>query len=97
MPTNVEEFSTCADFSFCSPGISPMSCSSGRQQIGGLGKQSSQSRQAEAVLFKNEACNESGSTSLAVNCVYNNIGQRIEKGTMLIHLIMKNQAFVNKT
>ncbi|XP_011011986.1 PREDICTED: uncharacterized protein At1g51745-like [Populus euphratica] len=64
-----------------STGISPMSCSSGRQQIGGLGGQSSQSRQAEAVLFKNEACNESGSSSLAVNCVYNNISQRIEKGT----------------
>ncbi|KAJ6963666.1 hypothetical protein NC652_002092 [Populus alba x Populus x berolinensis] len=64
-----------------STGISPMSCSSGRQQIGGLGRQSSQSRRAEAVLFKNEACNESGSTSLAVNCVYNNISQRIEKGT----------------
>ena len=57
-----------------------MSCSSGKHQIGGLGKQFSQSSQAEAVSLKNEACNESGSTSLAAACVYNNISQRIEKG-----------------
>ncbi|CAK7356817.1 unnamed protein product [Dovyalis caffra] len=66
-----------------STGISPVivSCSSGRQQISGWGRQSSQSSQAEAVLVKKEACNESDSTSLAANCVYNNISQRIEKGT----------------
>ncbi|KAJ6701031.1 TUDOR/PWWP/MBT SUPERFAMILY PROTEIN [Salix koriyanagi] len=66
-----------------STGISPVlvSCSSGSRQIGGLGRQCSQSSLVEAVLLKNEACNESGSSSLAVNCVYNNISQRIEKGT----------------
>jgi hypothetical protein len=31
-------------------------------------------------LLKNEACNESGSTSLAAACIYNNFSQRIEKG-----------------
>ncbi|KAG6782131.1 hypothetical protein POTOM_011519 [Populus tomentosa] len=63
-------------------GFSPIlvSCSPGKHQIGGLGKQFSQSSQAEAVLLKNEACNESGSTSLAAACVYNNFSQRIEKG-----------------
>ncbi|KAJ6704407.1 TUDOR/PWWP/MBT SUPERFAMILY PROTEIN [Salix viminalis] len=65
-----------------STGFSPIhvSCSSGKHQIGGLGKQFSQSSQAEAVSLKNEACSESGSTSLAAACVYNNISQRIEKG-----------------
>lgn len=65
-----------------SPGFSPIfvSCSSGKPQVGGLGRQSSQSSQAETVSLRNEGLNESGSTSSeAVHT--SNCNQRIEKGT----------------
>ncbi|XP_048443133.1 uncharacterized protein At1g51745-like isoform X2 [Pyrus x bretschneideri] len=48
-------------------GSSPIrtACSSGKPQIGALGRQSSQSHQSEAVSLKNERINESGCTSSA--------------------------------
>ncbi|XP_068335331.1 uncharacterized protein At1g51745-like isoform X2 [Pyrus communis] len=48
-------------------GSSPIrtACSSGKPQIGALGRQSSQSRQPEAVSLKNERINEYGCTSSA--------------------------------
>ncbi|KAK9281541.1 hypothetical protein L1049_004444 [Liquidambar formosana] len=55
------------------------SCSSGKPQVGVLGRQSSPSSRAEIVLMRNEGLHESGSTSSAA--VHNNISQRIEKGT----------------
>ncbi|XP_034695400.1 uncharacterized protein At1g51745 isoform X2 [Vitis riparia] len=64
-----------------SAGFSPIfvSCSSGKPQVGGLGRQSSQSSQAETVSLRNEGLNESGSTSSeAVHT--SNCNQRIEKG-----------------
>lgn len=71
-----------ANFSFHSTGFSPtyVSSSSGRHQVGGLGRESSQNIQAEAVPLKIEGLNESNSTSLAATHV-NNISQRIEKGS----------------
>ncbi|XP_062155381.1 uncharacterized protein At1g51745-like isoform X2 [Alnus glutinosa] len=55
----------------------PVSLSSGRHHGGALGRQSSQSCQAEAVSLRNEGLNESVSTSSAA---VNNISPRIEKG-----------------
>lgn len=58
----------------------PVSFSCGRPNGGALGRQSSQSCQAETVSLRTEGLNESVSTSsVAVNV--NNISQRIEKGT----------------
>ncbi|KAM2993835.1 hypothetical protein FF2_045883 [Malus domestica] len=61
-------------------GSSPIraACSSGKPQIGALGRQSSQSRQPEAVSLKNERINESGCTSSAA---LHDIGISIEKGS----------------
>ncbi|CAL9009843.1 unnamed protein product [Prunus brigantina] len=61
-------------------GYSPLIavCSSGKPQIGALGRQSSQSSQAEAVSLRDERINESGSTSSAA---LHDIGQSIEKGS----------------
>ncbi|XP_044496958.1 uncharacterized protein At1g51745-like [Mangifera indica] len=65
-----------------SAGFSPMlvPCSTGRPEVGVLGRQSSQCSQGETVSLKNEGLNESGSTSSAAAHV-NNISQRMEKGT----------------
>ncbi|KAJ0075184.1 hypothetical protein Patl1_33377 [Pistacia atlantica] len=65
-----------------SAGFSPMlvPCSSGRPQVGVLGRQSSQCSLGETVSLKNEGLNESGSTSSAAVHV-NNISQRMEKDT----------------
>ncbi|XP_044486601.1 uncharacterized protein At1g51745-like [Mangifera indica] len=64
-----------------SAGSSPMvvPCSSGRPQVGVLGRQSSQCSLEESIPSKNEGLNESGSTSSAAVHV-NNICQ-MEKGT----------------
>ncbi|KAF3450633.1 hypothetical protein FNV43_RR06722 [Rhamnella rubrinervis] len=62
-------------------GLSPtfMSSSSGRPEIGELGRQSSQSSRAEDFSLRNESINEPGSTSSAA--MHGNIGQRLDKGT----------------
>ncbi|KAJ9692134.1 hypothetical protein PVL29_011285 [Vitis rotundifolia] len=81
-----------------SAGFSPIfvSCSSGKPQVGGLGRQSSQSSQAETVSLRNEGLNESGSTSSeAVHT--SNCNQRIEKGTSKWQLKGKrNSRHINK-
>lgn len=81
-----------------SPGFSPIfvSCSSVKPQVDGLGRQSSQSSQAETVSLRNEGLNESGSTSSeAVHT--SNCNQRIEKGTSKWQLKGKrNSRHINK-
>ncbi|KAM0956577.1 hypothetical protein ACFX2I_024770 [Malus domestica] len=61
-------------------GSSPIltACSSGKPQNGAMGRQSSQSRQAESVTLKNERINESGCTSSAA---LHDIGISIDKGS----------------
>ncbi|KAJ9190297.1 hypothetical protein P3X46_001516 [Hevea brasiliensis] len=80
-----------------SAGFSPMVVSSsGKHQVGGLGRQSSQSSQAEAVSLKNEGLNESVSASSAATHA-NNISQRMEKGTSKWQLKGKrNSRHINK-
>ena len=81
-----------------SPGFSPIfvSCSSVKPQVDGLGRQSSQSSQAETVSLRNEGLNESGSTSSeAVHT--SNCNQSIEKGTSKWQLKGKrNSRHINK-
>ncbi|XP_048432972.1 uncharacterized protein At1g51745 isoform X2 [Pyrus x bretschneideri] len=62
------------------PSGSPIltACSSGKPQIGAMGRQSSQSRQAESVSLKNERINESGCTSSAA---LHDIGISIDEGS----------------
>ncbi|XP_050232337.1 uncharacterized protein At1g51745-like [Mercurialis annua] len=52
--------------------------SAGRNQVGGLGRQSSQSSQAEALPLKNEGFNEAGSTSSAATH-FNSFSPRTDK------------------
>ncbi|XP_050381213.1 uncharacterized protein At1g51745-like isoform X2 [Argentina anserina] len=53
-------------------------CSSGRPEIGAVGRQSTRTSQAEAVSLRNEKLNDTAPTSSAV---VHDIGQSIEKGS----------------
>lgn len=57
------------------------SCSSGRSQVGLVGRQSSQSSQAEAISLHCDALNESVVSTSSAAAHVDNVAQRIEKST----------------